>query len=117
MRLNPGLVLTSALVAVRARPDVARQSLAHLAAVVEVFEQEDVRLAELLEVAHVLRLGLLTKNYFEVHDAASLRFFHLQGPHAARVRIHGRMLRALLSATVAVTLTHLQLERLADEIE
>lgn len=106
----------AALFAVRASPDVARQSLAQLAAEVEVLEQEGIRVVELLEISNILWLRFVAKNNFKVHHPACLRLFHLQGPHTARVLV-SHLLLTLGLATVAATLAHLQLEWFADKIE
>ena len=81
-----------------------------MAAKVEVFEQEVVLIAELFAIAHVVRLSLSADNDFEIHDAASLCFLHLQGPDIVTFSLRS------LSKSLK-TLAHLKLEGLSDEIQ
>ena len=90
-------------------PDVTSQSLAHMAAKVEVFEEEGVRRCEVVTVADLCRFGLFANDHFKVHDFASLCFLHLNSPCT-----WGHMLGHLFKSLL---LTHLKLEWFAEEVK
>ena len=97
------------LLATRTCPDVARESLAHVAAEVEVFEEEGIRLREVVAIADLDGLGLFTDYDLKVHHFTCLGLFHLNGPGARRYMLSD-LFESLLFA-------HLKLERLPEEIE
>ena len=91
--------------------NVACQSLAEVAAKVEVFENEGVVLGDLLAVADVGRLCLPIHHYFEIHDLPRLVKSHLLRPHVILLP------RTQLLKFLLLILAHLKLERLANEVE
>ena len=87
---------------------MARESLAHVTAEVEVFEEEGIRLREVVTIADFYGLGLFTDYHLKVHHFACLCLFHLNGTGTWRY-----MLRYLFKSRL---FTHLKLERLSEKI-
>ena len=107
--LHPRVEQALTLFATRTCPDVARESLAHVAAEVEVFEEEGIRLCKVVAIADFYRFSLFTDYDLKVHHFTCLGLFHLNGPGAWRYML-SNLFESLL-------FTHLKLERLPEEIE
>lgn len=78
--LHPRLERVLALVTASRNPNVAGESLAHVAAEVEVLEQEGVGVSKVIAVADFSWFGFSAHDDFEIHDSACLGLLHLDRP-------------------------------------
>ena len=85
------------------------EPLTHVAAEVEVFEQEAVRLGEVVAVANLGRLRLPSHHNLKVHHLSCLRLLHFHGPRA--------WLQSNLFESLLLSFAHLKLERLFDKVK